>query len=347
MEIMVAQKDLEGSDLVYFASDRNYLANDGRDVSDYDTMVDQSRLTFSWTNSWETHEQKIEIIEGVPHNYQKLETLHDQAKRELDYSVDRSIHSVDEMYTVSEDDPNKVSWHVNRYKLIKTNVKKPLFFNLSFAYDFELEKQRAKQIDKNEEIDAQAETLTGDQKDALLATRVAFQNLPKAWIGPTFALGGNAYGLSLSANIDYDVYLERARTLTFNLVLPEIIKTNMNFRYTIENSPESAVNGYDLNYRRTNTAYANISTTIIPRFVTSLNLVQKTIDGGIQPLYGTSFHVSYVDPSGCWGLRFVREKDLNTDQEDANYLVQVTIIFMGNAQSLDISTAFNYNRTNL
>ena len=135
---------------MYFASDRNYLANDGRDVSDYDTMVDQSRLTFSWTNSWETHEQKIEIIEGVPHNYQKLETLHDQAKRELDYSVDRSIHSVDEMYTVSEDDPNKVSWHVNRYKLVKTNVKKPLFFNLSFAYDFELEKQRAKQIDKNE-----------------------------------------------------------------------------------------------------------------------------------------------------------------------------------------------------
>ena len=95
-------------------------------------------------------------------------------------------------------------------------------------------------------------------------------------------LRGNAYGLSLSANIDYDVYLERARTLTFNLVLPEIIKTNMNFRYTIENSPESAVNGYDLNYRRTNTAYANISTTIIPRFVTSLNLVQKTIDGAFS-----------------------------------------------------------------
>ena len=51
-------KDLQGSDLVYFASDRNYLANDGRDVSDYDTMVDQNRLTFSWTNSWETHRAK-------------------------------------------------------------------------------------------------------------------------------------------------------------------------------------------------------------------------------------------------------------------------------------------------
>ena len=119
----------------------------------------------------------------------------------------------------------------------------------------------------------------------------------------------------------------------------------MNFRYTIENSPESAVNGYDLNYRRTNTAFANFSTTLIPRFIVSLNLVQKTIDGGIQPLYGT--HISYVDPSGCWGLRFVREKDLNTDQQDANYILQLTMIFMGNSQSLDISTAFDYNKFNL
>ena len=159
-------KDLQGSDLVYFASDRNYLANDGRDVSDYDTMVDQNRLTFSWTNSWETHEQKIEVIEGTPHNYQKLESLHDQAKRELDYSVDRNIHSVDEMYTVDKDDPNKVSWHVNRYKLIKTNVKNPVFFNASFAYDFQLEKQRQAQIKENELIQEEAEALSGLERGA-------------------------------------------------------------------------------------------------------------------------------------------------------------------------------------
>ena len=122
-------------------------------------------------------------------------------------------------------------------------------------------------------------------KEALLATQVAFQNLPKAWIGPNFSLGANAYGVSLTSTINYDVYLRRARTLIFDLKLPQIIKTNMNFRYTIENSPESAVNGYDLNYRRTNTAFANFSTTLIPRFIVSLNLVQKTIDGGIQPLH--------------------------------------------------------------
>ena len=80
---MVATKDLQGSDLVYFASDRNYLANDGRDVSDYDTMVDQNRLTFSWTNSWETHEQKIQVIEGTPHNYQKLESCMIKLKENL------------------------------------------------------------------------------------------------------------------------------------------------------------------------------------------------------------------------------------------------------------------------
>ena len=167
-----------------------------------------------------------------------------------------------------------------------------------------------------------------------------FQNLPKAWIGPNFSLGANAYGVSLTSTINYDVYLRRARTLIFDLKLPQMIKTNMNFRYTIENSPESAVNGYDLNYRRTNTAFANIFYNINSKICHFFNLVQKTIDGGIQPLYGTSFHISYVDPSGCWGLRFVREKDLNTDQQDANYILQLTMIFMGNSQSLDISTAF-------
>ena len=346
-------KDEMGSDLVYFATDRNYLANDGRDVTDYDTMVNQSRFTFAWTNYWETHQRTIDVVEGIPHNYDKLETIHDQAKRELDYSVDRAVHSTEEMFTEEKSDPDaessSITWHINRYKLLKTNIKRPLYFNVSIAYDFALQTQRDNQVEENEQIDEiiAGGGLSAEEEDALESQKVSFQNLPKAWIGPDFSLGFNSFGVSLSSTIKYDIYLKTARNLSFNLKLPTIFKTNMNFAYTIENSPESADNGYDLNYRRTRTAYANFSTSIIPRFVTSLNLVQKTIDGSVKPQYGTSFHISYVDPSGCWGLRFVREKDLNEDQQDANYLIQLSIIFMGNAQSLDISAAFNRDKFNL
>ncbi len=43
----------------------------------------------------------------------------------------------------------------------------------------------------------------------------------------------------------------------------------------------------------------------------------------------TAVGLKYVSPSDCWGLQFAREKNYNTLEEAASYVLRLSVLFMG------------------
>ena len=332
------EEDSNGTSMYYFASDRDFLVSDGRDVSAEDTMLPHQRLTLSTSHRWKTFDRGWKVMAAqIPEEEKqkmKFENLHDQAKRELLYSLDRKVDGSDKAFKKGED--GKVDWYINRYQLTDTNAIEPVSFGASMTFDYEQERRRQKQIDLNNELEALAATSTETDAAELRSQVVPYYSLPESWSGPNINLGINWAGYYLNTRVSYNIYKRSSASTQFNLSLPSFWSTSLSFAYVFEKSPELQIDTGDLLFKRTKTSSVSIGTGLIPLVSTGISLVSRQTEGS-EDQYGTSINLSYTDKSGCWGLRFVREKDLNQDEANANYIFQLSVIFLGNSRSGDLS----------
>jgi hypothetical protein len=262
--------------------------------------------------------------------------LHEAAFEELRASKDRRLTNSRDVFTESE---SGLRFHTNRYVLTDSGHSEPFYFNASITYDFALEKLRQDQIDANQVLDQKASDVeSDDEKQSILGEKVDWINLPEPWLGPYLRFGLNWKGYHLSSQIDYNVYKKIATSSVFDLRLPSIYSTVLSFRYVDEKAPFLDLKSDELLFRQTQTRSVSLLSKLHSTVTAGLTLVRRDPEEQDQQ-YASSLNVSYTDRSGCWGLRFVREKDLNQGERDANYVLQLSIIFLGNRQAADISPA--------
>ncbi|MBC7659030.1 MAG: LPS-assembly protein LptD [Chitinophagaceae bacterium] len=331
-------KDAKGAPVVYFPSDRNKLFIDDQDVADEDIMVAHRRITLSTSHRWRFFDRvdlalppatkKVDVYE------KEVDNLQEQAKRDLMSVKDLAVRSIDEM--VRRNENGRTDWLIRRYQNTDQNSLEPVHLSSQITYDGAQEKLRKKQISDNTSLEESAKGANPDQVTTLRNQEVSYYNLPEAWIGPTSSLGLNFKGFSLDTSAFYDIYKRTSTSVSFALGLPTFYSTQFGLRYVIEKTPVVDLTTQDLNFARTKTATVGLASGIIPHVTIGANLIRRQVEG--QALqYATSYQVGYDDKSGCWGLRFIREKDLNQLEEDANYILQLAVIFLGNRRGADIS----------
>ena len=334
-----------GQPRVYFATDRDFVVNpqDGRDVTIEDSMLRHQRVTFGTSQRWRFFNRQWQIEPGaVPDsdggNEEVTETLRERARRELVSSLDQPLGAERELFSLSS--ANQPSWYFNRYRLVDSNSIQPITFSATMTFDFEQEKRREQVKERNRELEGlAAAATTEEQAQELRSQVVSYTNLPESWAGPFFNLGLNWNDFALSTFVNYNIYQRTSNEIRFGLTLPRVVDTAFSANYILEKRPLTLgdVNG-SFTFRNTRIASVGISTGLIPYISTGINLIRKEIEDEPQQ-YGTSINLAYVDRSGCWGLRFVREKDLNRDEADANYILQLSVIFFGSNRAGDISPA--------
>jgi lipopolysaccharide assembly outer membrane protein LptD (OstA) len=332
-------KDENAAPLVYFPSDRNRLFTEDQDVRDEDIMVKHQRITLSTSHRWRFFDRVDQALPAVRDKVEEydseLDNLQEQARRDLMSVKDRSVKSVEEIYR--QDNTGRVDWLVRRYQSADQNNIEPIRFAAQISYDAEQERLRRRQVEENDRLESVAAvTPDAEAASAIRAEKVNYYNLYESWIGPSGSLGLNYKGFSLDSSAFYNLYKKTSTSLAFALGLPTFYSTQFGLRYVLEKSPELDPSTDTLLFKRTKTTTLGVATQLIPLVTVGANLIRKQVeDQDVQ--YGTSYQIGFDDRSGCWGLRFLREKDLNQLEEDANYIVQLAVIFLGNRRGVDVS----------
>jgi hypothetical protein len=146
----------------------------------------------------------------------------------------------------------------------------------------------------------------------------------------------NWRGVSLSTTSTYNIYKNANTSLSFGLSLPSVLSTSLAMSYILEKNAELDRTEDKVFFKKIKTTNAGLSSTLIPYISVGANLIRRQVEEE-KYQYGTSYQIAYDSLTGCWGLRFVREKDLNQNEENANYVMQLAIIFLGNRRNADVS----------
>lgn len=358
--------DAKGAPLVYFPSDRKVLYSDDRDVPDEDTMVPHQRLTLSTQHRWQAFDRLWRVLPAQSQassgrsTERDLNDLKAEALRELRAVKDQLVQKPSDMY--KEEASGQVKWYVPRYASVDSNRTEPVWFNASISYDYQQEKLRRKTLERNDEIELQAQASADPATaESLRQRKVDYFDLPEPWQGPFATLGLNYRGLSLTSALTYNIYERTSSSLSFALGLPPFYSSQLGLGYVLEKTPELNTNTNTFLFKRTKTVTMGLTTRLIPYVTLGANLIRKQVEDqkGQVPVpgsaeaqrvqYGTSYQIAYDDLSGCWGIQFLREKDLNQNEEDANYILQLAVIFLGNRRAGDVSPSlereFGVNRS--
>ncbi|HYX33122.1 MAG TPA: putative LPS assembly protein LptD [Oligoflexus sp.] len=333
--------DTNNAPLVYFPSDRKVFYAEDRDVRDEDMMIPHQRITLSTSHRWQVFDRVLETVPGqLPPNEEaeikgNLLDMQKQALRELLSVKDQPVTSSTSMFRDKPD--GGVDWLINRYRSSDINASEPVNFSVSMSFDYQQEKLRQEQIQRNEELEEQAvaaaDPTTAEQ---LRVSKVNYYNLPESWLGPYSSLMVNWRGVSLTTTSTYNIYKNANTSLSFGLGLPTFWSTSLAMNYVLEKNAELDLAQDKVFFKRIKTTNAGLSSGIIPYITLGANLIQRQVENE-KSQYGTSYQIGYDSLSGCWGLRFVREKDLNQVEENANYIVQLAVIFLGNRRNADVS----------
>ncbi len=338
---------LPGTDLqqVYFASDRKVHNPNDQAATVEESMLLHRRITLATTHRWRTFRRGWQILEGKGGEAQEKkklnETYRQKAWRELEYSLDRPVQSDSEMFS---ERASNLNWFINRYQLTEHDAQEPVTFDSSITYDFIQDEERRKAVARNHDLEKQAELESmPDARKALLDQRTAYPDLPRPWTGPYFNTAINWAGFTLSNQVEYDIYLRASRKVIFGLGLPQFWKMQFGGGYQVEKKAEVDKNTNTLRFAPTKTQFLTLTSYLIPRVTTTVSLAKKTIvaEANAAPMpeqYETKIGFEYFDESDCWGLRFLRSKNFDvTDERQATYLLQLTILFMGQTRAQDIS----------
>ncbi|MCX6128736.1 MAG: putative LPS assembly protein LptD, partial [Proteobacteria bacterium] len=311
--------DSNGAPLVYFPSDRKRFYAEDRDVRDEEMMIPHQRITLGTTQRWQVFDRIQEILPAQVPPEEKakqdlLQDLHEQALRELRSVKDQRPTSTESMFR--EHSTGSVDWYINRYRVSDSNLSEPVSFSANMSYDHAQEKLRQEQIRLNKELESQAlDALDPIAAESIRKQKVSYYALPESWLGPYANLLVSWRGFSLSTTSNYNIYRNSNTSLSYALGLPMFMKTSVGLAYVLEKSPELDTATGSLLFKRIKTSNFSLNTALVPYVNIGANLIRKQVeDQKIQ--YGTSYQIAYDGISGCWGLRFVREKDLNQDERN-------------------------------
>ena len=355
-------QDEKSAPLVYFPSDRKTFIQDDDAASVEESMQTHRRITLSTNHRWKTYKQNWIIERASLKETEEAETqksFRERAIKELMFSQDRLVKSYHEIYSTPPQDvltdplsepletttgsregkevplrilkPSSVDWHINRYRLLDQNPIEPITFSASITYDHEQEKRRKATIERNREIESEQ---GGDSPDI-----VPYVNLPEPWTGPTMSLGLTWGGYVFRAAVDYHMYLRTSRSMDLSLSLPRFLETSLTLGYNLQKAPQYIQETDTLVFRNTRTRSLSLSSSLIPYVDTDIQLMRVSVEGEPKDQYETQYGLTYMSHSGCWGLRFLRSKLLNEDERDARYLVQLTIVFLGQSRQQDVSAS--------
>ncbi len=331
-------KNANGAPLVYFQSDRERLFIDDQDVLDEDTMVKHKRVTLSTQHRWRIFDRVDQALpattDKVDEYDSEMANLQEQARRELMSVKDRAVRSADEMYRT---DPNgSTDWLIRRYKTTDQDAIEPVNFAASITYDGYQETLRKEQLRANDQLEEQAIAAGPAAAPGIRAQKVTYTQLPESWIGPSASLGLNYKGLTLDSSVLYNIYERTSTSVGFGLGLPTFYSTQVGLRYSLAKQAQPDPVTEDLNYLRTKTTTFGLASGAIKYVTLGVNLIREQVEQR-KVRYATSYQIAYDDKSGCWGIQFLREKDLSQLEEQANYILQVAVIFLGNRRGADVS----------
>lgn len=327
-------------ELVYFASDRTRYISDMNDISSDDTMIKHQKITLYFSNFWSILKRgfieldNTNVSDSIINDELQHLSYDDRAKLELRRSL-RHYPKLDMFEDLTQSFEDQI---LGDYKL--TNLNEYRFANLytTISYDFWLAKERQKILDKNKFLDSP----------------ILKKDLPQPWslwhTHAGFYLFQSSIGLSGDYNLYYEKFVKRSIGITFS----SFYSTSIRLGYTLENEPDfNDVDG-SINWVRTHTYTGNVNSSYFKRFNTFLYLAKRVktfnlsgtdvSDLGRVSEYETKFGVNYYPSSGCWNLTFLRWKKFNFKEQDAEYWLRLSILFLGNKRDIPGNLATPINK---
>jgi hypothetical protein len=315
----------ESGYLSYFATDAKNpvpaIADVDSDVPDEERLNPYQRMTLSTDHSWSLESEGWQRLLSAAPEPQPVpgESLESRARRELANALERPVTSVSSMYNEETQ-----KWFIDRFQLVTRNRGTPLSLHADIAYDFRDAKVREQLKEQN----------------AALPPGTAPATLVEPWKPINASLGFSHSGWSLNLGTVYNIYRHAPLTESAYITSPVVLNSRATLGYTLTKSYQAGSNSF----QRTSLNSLALDSGIIPNFTAFVRIGKQKIDG--RPIdytttYRTALGVKYVSPSSCWGLQFAREKDYSVLESQANYVLRLSVIFMGQERPLpDMSGSF-------
>ncbi len=355
----------EGGDLAYFATDRVVNPNSSidNDVPEEERMKIHRRVTLStehlvrfFNRSWTpvggpavgpSVSQRAARIAGTPHSQTTgaasdteaaselgaPESSQERARKELLQGLGLPVQNPDAMINRATG-----QWGMERYLRSDEIYASPVTFRANIAYDFidaeEREKQRQSRRILDEELASLEANPAADQNQIqALKTRKQTEVMAEPWKNPDFYLELNHSGYTLSSTAIYSIYLRTATTFTAGLGLPPFWGTSLGFGYSLGKEYQQQEKDFKVTTQRT----MSLASALTPYLSANVALGRQLIEG--QPESFTNnirvaTGLAYSSPSQCWGLQALRVKEYGTEERDASYTLQLSMVFMGQQRTL-------------
>jgi hypothetical protein len=333
--------------LAYFASDRVVDPNSpiDSDLPEEERMKIHRRVSISTDQVWKLFRRHWTVLPQEPTKGPTSGETQPEKQKPLDPAEEARRDILEAWQHAKHGDMDKEEdfWGPRlikrgRYKLQDDYYETPMTLQANVAYDFldaeARERQRQEQTQLDEEIRSLEATPEADQttlqdlKNKRLNTRLA-----EPWKNPTATLGLSYQGFRLSSTGSYSIYLKTMTALGASFAPPAFFSTNISFGYGIGKEYLQREGDFRVTQERS----FGLATSLIPRITTNISLTRKVIDGQVSD-YTTTVReaagFSYASPSECWGLQFLREKDFAVDEGNARYLLQLSVIFLGQQRGL-------------
>ncbi len=309
--------DIKGAK-VFMATD---TAGVDEAIKPEDFMSPYQLVTFDMSHRWKIFNELWKKLdgsaapkseEGQADKDKEKPTLsfEERARRELLYSMDHPVRKDTDMF--SED---QTKWFINRYQLLESDYQEPLSLTATISYD------RLKDLKHADAL---------KQHDGKLAVET------RPWTEPSATIGINAAGWGLSGTSQYNIYDKIATKHAFSLTPPGFASTNVSLGYTLTQAAVYSEN--KVSFTETREKAIQLVTSLTKPIFTTYTWNQRDIKDpnshDITRDYQQKIGLVYASPSKCWGLGFSREKTYGTLEENASYVLQLNIIFMGQARDL-------------
>lgn len=329
--------------LAYFASDRVVDPNSpiDSDLPEEERMKIHRRVSLSTDQVWKLFRRHWTLVPGqgagagANPEVGGVQDSTEEARRDL---LEAWSHARDGDFTQEEDLWAQGLIQRGRYRLQDDYFETPITLRANVAYDFldaeTRERQQRAQSKIDEEIRRVESSPTNDpaQMQALRDLRKGTR-LAEPWKNPTVDLGLSSGGFRLNTTANYSIYLKTMTAIGVSLAPPSFFSTNISMSYGV--GKEYLQREGD--FRVTRERALGLATSLIPRVTTNISLTRKVIDGQAFD-YTTTVReaagFSYGSSSQCWGLQFLREKDFAVDESNARYLLQLSVIFLGQQRGL-------------
>jgi hypothetical protein len=288
----------------YFVSDSNemLISTSDRDASSlFSGMKKHRAIGLSVSNSWSRFTQKLTSTrpETKTESLTEQQSFLEQARVDLMQSLQEAF--VDRSRIIDEQKYNSQLVPEDSYYWKTGGGANFLTASANVTYDFEAADNRLNQINQG----------------------VAEEKLDRAWSNIGLGMGASLLSARLGATGSFDIYRHQLTEAALNLGLPRMISTNFNLNIVVRKD------GDDLSdWER----HLRINSGIFGFLPMEIDLATRT-DTGLErdviQSYQTIYKIMYRPSSDCWQLNFVRRKLFDYQETDAEYLIQLDVIFMG------------------